>query len=139
MVEGADCGVLFFAEGSSGVVVCTFGNQAGAWDRPGWFYGESNTDQTVTTSWATYQSLSKQVVVPSGKTYVVLVVGTAEFECTSYTNWNLDTTRVWRGGTGSGTAVSLNQGMRTNAANDRGTVVSAVSYTHLTLPTNREV
>ncbi|HEM61197.1 MAG TPA: hypothetical protein ENO24_02810 [Chloroflexi bacterium] len=132
MEEGRDCGVLFFADGATGVVLCTFDGAPGPWVRPEDLtfspatpeFGmlSSSADQDLTNSWATYQSLSQQVVVPNGKTISALVVGTAEFECTSFTSWNLDTTRVWRGGTGTGTGVSSAHALRTNAANDRGTV-----------------
>ena len=121
MVEGAEVGVLFFAGGASGVVVCTFGTPSRAWDRPEVASVNSSADQTVTTSWATYQSCDVQVTVPTGKTYTVLVVGSAEFECTAFTNWNLCNARVWRDGAGV-TGVSNAHSTRVNAENDRCTV-----------------
>lgn len=128
MAEGADCGVLFFAEGAAGVVICTFDGAPGAWvtpqeltfspATPEFVMLSTGTDQAVTNSWQTYDTLSQQISVPSGKTYSVLAIGSVEFECTSYANWNIDVARIYSGATGLGQPQSL----RMNAENERGAV-----------------
>jgi hypothetical protein len=138
MAEGASCGVLFFAEGGEGVVVCTFGAAPSAWvtsglikdgavaagdlafspATPELYFGSAQTDQEVLNSWATYQSLSKQVTVPSGKTFSVLAVGSAEFDCTSFSGFNIDVACVYKGESQLGAPM----GVRTNAVNERSPV-----------------
>jgi hypothetical protein len=138
MGEGAACGVVFFAGGGSGLVLCTFDGAPGPWvtsalikdgavaptdlsfspATPELYFGSAQTDQEVLNSWATYQSLSKQVTVPSGKTFSVLALGSAEFECTTYTNWNLDVACIYSGASQLGSPMAL----RMNAVNERGTV-----------------
>jgi hypothetical protein len=73
-------------------------------------------DQTVTTTPTTYQSLSQTVTVPAGKTYNVLVMANVEFECTSYSNWNIDVMAIFKGSNQYGQP----QGRRHNAVNERG-------------------
>jgi hypothetical protein len=145
MAEGTACGVLFFAEGASGVVVCTFDGPPGEWvttdlvvegsidpddlnfspcTPDGWSDGTSS-DQTLTTTGASYDTLSKTISVPSGKTYRVLAMANVEFECTSYTNWNIDLLGIYKGSN----LVGQPQGYRTNAVNDRASVTVAVQTT----------
>jgi hypothetical protein len=138
MVEGAPCGVLFFAEGATGVVVCTFGSAPSGWvtsglikdgtvapadlsfspATPEFYWGTSASDQEVENSWATYQSLSKQVTVPAGKTFNVLAMGSVEFDCTSFTGWNIDVACIYKGEAQFGAPM----GVRTNAVNERSPV-----------------
>jgi hypothetical protein len=143
MVEGASCGVLFFAEGGTGLVVCTFDGAPGGWvtselikdgeiapadlafspATPAYSLDSTSVDQTLTTTATTYQNLSQTVTVPSGKTFNVLVIASVEFECTAYTNFNIDAVIVYKGSNGLGHP----QGRRHNAAHERGSCTVAVA------------
>jgi hypothetical protein len=136
MVEGAACGVAFFAEVGTGLVVCTFDGAPEGWvtselikdgevapadlafspATPAYSHDSTSVDQTVTTTPTTYQSLSQTVTVPAGKTYNVLVMANVEFECTSYSNWNIDVMAIFKGSNQYGQP----QGRRHNAVNERG-------------------
>jgi len=142
LTEGTACGVAFFAEGSQGVVVCTFDGAAEPWvtsdlivdgtiepedlsyspATPEGVLDEEDDDQSLTTTATTYGSLSQAVTVASGKTIRVLVFANVEFECTSYTNYNIDVLEVYAGSS----AVGQPQGLRTNAVNTRASVTVAV-------------
>jgi hypothetical protein len=131
MVEGAACGVAFFAEGSQGVVVCTFDGAPAPWITPslltfspctpeGWSDG-SITNQELTTTATTYSTLSHEIEVPTGKTYRVLLIGNVEMGCSAYTNYNYDIAATYKGSNGWGTY----QDLRINAVNDRASVTVA--------------
>jgi len=142
MVEGAACGVAFFAEGSQGVVVCTFDGPPAEWvttdlivdgtidpadlsfspcTPDGWSAAHTDS-QTITVTATTYGDLSHEVVVPAGKTYRVFAIANVEFECTSYTNYNIDVLEIYAGSSAEGSP----QGYRTNAVNQRASVTVAI-------------
>ena len=166
VVEGAACGVLFFAEGASGVVVCTFDGAPGPWvtsalikngevapsdlsfcpATPGFYFRNTTADQSLTTTATTYQTLSREVTVATGKTINVLVAASVEFECTAYTAYNIDFLRLYEGSSGLG----VPQALRTNGVNERASVslvyVGAITTTvtfsakvHKSLDRNTEV
>jgi hypothetical protein len=138
MVEGAACGVLFFAEGGSGLVVCTFDGAPGAWvtsdlikegtvspgdlafspATPDFVLLTESTSQALTTTATGFGSLSQTVTVPTGKTYNVLVVADVEMENSAWTAWNHIMARIHNGSA----AVSQPQGFRTLAVNERSSV-----------------
>jgi len=68
--EGAACGVAFFAEGSEGVVLCTFG---GAPHGCVTTYQGSSAGMVLTTSWQTLPNLSIAVAPPAPHTWTVIV------------------------------------------------------------------
>jgi len=138
MVEGAACGVAFFAEGSQGVVVCTFDGAPAEWvttdlivdgtidaddlnfspcTPDGWSAADTDS-QTLTTTAAVYKTLTHEVEVPAGKTYRVLMVGTAEMGNTAYTNYNNLLAACYKGSTMWGAQM----GFRANAVDTRAVV-----------------
>ncbi len=132
MAEGTAVCVVFFGEGDAGgLVVATFDGAPEAWvtedlltfspATPGVEFESTSTNQELTTSDTTYDSLSIEVTVPSGKTYGVLAVASVEFRCTSYTDWNIDAVQVYHGSTAKGQP----QGNRHNSSGDRGTATVA--------------
>ena len=136
VVEGAACGVLFFAEGASGVVVCTFEGTPDPWvtsalikdgevaptdlsfcpATPRSYLKSTSTDQNLTTSAAVYDVLSQEVEMPSGKTFGVMAAASVEFECTAWTGFNIDLMQLYRGSTSLGQP----QGRRHNGVSERG-------------------
>lgn len=127
MAEGAAVCVLFFGGGDAGgLVVSTFDGAPDAWvtedlltfcpATPVTEFEDTTADQDLTTSPAVYQSLSVEIVVPSGKQYNVIAVATVEFRCTAYTNWNIDLLQLYHDSTAKG----VPQGNRHNAVNERG-------------------
>ena len=155
MVEGAACGVAFFAEGSQGVVLCTFSGAPAAWVTSALIVdgtiasadildgtvapadlsfspctpeGSTVTDpnaQTITTTYTTFGALTITVTVPAGRTYRVFIIAHVEMNCTAYTAYNIDLLRVYEGADPVGSI----QGFRTNAANDRASVSNSVLRT----------
>lgn len=145
MAEGTACGVLFFGKGPEGVVICTFDGAPDPWVTTGLIVDgtvapadlsfspatpegsldSTTTDQTLTTTAATYQTLSQTVSVVSGKTYRVLVVASVEFECTSYTADNICVLGVYAGSS----LVGAEQGLRHCSADERDSVTVAVLET----------
>jgi hypothetical protein len=138
MVEGAACGVLFFAEGGTGLVVCTFDGAPEAWvtsalikegtvsagdlgfspATPGFVLLTESTSQTLNMTATGFGSLSHTVTVPSGKNYNVLVVADVEMENTAWVAWNHLMARIHNGSAG----VSQPQGFKTLAVNERSSV-----------------
>ena len=148
MTEGTACGVLFFAEGASGVVVCTFDGAPAEWvttdlivdgtidaddlnfspcTPEGWSEGTTSS-QTLTDGAVTYSTLTHEITVPSGKTYRVAIIGNVEMGCSSYTNYNIDIVGVFKGSS----MIGAQQGFRTNAVNDRASVTVAQQTTIIT-------
>ena len=68
--EGAACGVAFFAEGSEGVVLCTFGGAPHACVTT---YQGSSAGIMLTTGWQTLPDLSIEVAPPAPHTWTVIV------------------------------------------------------------------
>jgi hypothetical protein len=132
MAEGAACALAFFEDQAHALVVATFEGAPDAWvtadlltfspATPEGALDNDNTDQTLTTTATTYSTLTQTVTVASGKTIRVLVIASVEFECTSYTNYNIDLLEIYAGSSGVGQA----QAYRTNAVNHRGSVTVAI-------------
>lgn len=139
MAVGADCGVIFFAPGDTGVVVCTFTGAPDPWitsalikdgevaiadlafSRPMVQTASTTSTQVLTTSNVIYSTLQLTIVVPAGETYKYLLQANVEFGCSSYTNWNLDMLRLGAGGS----LVGGIQEMRTQSATSRSSVSCA--------------
>jgi hypothetical protein len=150
--DGASCAVAFFGEdGSQAVVLATFDGAPEPWITsalvknadiatadladeavtpaklsfspctPEIDLQHTASSQTVTNSWAVYSGMQKQVTVSSG-TISVLIAFTVDFECTAYTNWNIDVAEVYDGSSRIGQPSRL----RTNAVNDRCSVTVVV-------------
>lgn len=138
MAEGAACGVLFFAEGGTGLVVCTFDGAPEGWvtsalikegtvspgdlafcpATPGFALLTESTSQALTTTATDFGSLGHTVTVPSGKTYNVLVMADVEMENSAWTAWNNLMAWIHNGSAG----VSQPQGFKTLAVNERSSV-----------------
>jgi hypothetical protein len=120
--------VVFFGGGDAGgVVVATFDGAPDAWvtedlltfspATPAVEWAGDTTNQELTTTEAVYEDLSITVTVPEGKTFGVLAVAAVDFECTSYSDFNIDRLGVYFDDDLQGQWV----GPRTNAKNERYT------------------
>jgi hypothetical protein len=138
MVEGAACGVVFFAEGGTGLVVCTFDGAPDAWvtsglikdgtvspedlafspATPGFVLLTESTSQALTTTATGFGSLSHTVTVPAGKTFNVLLVADVEMENSAWTAWNNLVAWMYNGSAG----VSQPQAFKTLEVNERASV-----------------
>ena len=147
---GAACAVAFFAEGSQAVILATFDSAPDPWvtsalikdgeiatadiadaqvtpaklsfspPTPGFYLKTTQTTQTLTLTPAIFQTLTQAITVPSGKTYNVFGIVTAEFGNTAYVGWNLD----WVGLYADAAQVGLAHSKRQHAVSDRGTVTT---------------
>ena len=157
---GAACAVAFFAEGSQAVILATFEGPPDPWvtsalikdaeiatadiahaqvtpaklsfspPTPGFYLKTTQTTQTLTLTPTTFQSLTQAITVPSGKTYNVFGIVTAEFANTVYVGWNLDWVSLYA----DAAQVGLAHCKRMHTVSDRGTVTTggAVAITATT-------
>ena len=147
---GTDCIIAFLGEGSQSIVLATFDGPPDPWitsalikdgeitpadlsfspPTPGFYLKTTQTTQTLTTTPATFQTLTQAITVPSGKTYNVLGIVTGEFGNTVYVGWNLDWVSLYAGAS----QVGLPHCKRMHTVSDRGTVTTggAVAITATT-------
>jgi hypothetical protein len=132
MAEGTAVCVVFFGEGDAGgLVVATFDGAPDAWvtedlltfspATPAVEFESTSENQELTTSDEVYDCLEIEVTVPEGKTYGVLAIASVELRCSSYTNYVIDTVRIYHDSTGQGEPV----GNRHNSNADRGAATVA--------------
>jgi hypothetical protein len=132
MVADAAVCVVFFGEGDAGaLVVATFDGAPDAWVTADLVafspataaveFESTAENQDLSTSDEVYDCLAIEVEVPEGKTYGVLAIASVEMRCSSYTNYVIDTVRIYHDSTAKGEP----QGNRHNANTDRGTATVA--------------
>ena len=144
VVEDAVCAVGFFAAGEAGVLLCTFDGAPDPWvtsalikdgevapadlsfspATPDYDLLSSTTQQSLTTTPTVYQTLTKSVTVPSGKTYNVLVAVSVESDCTSYVNPSNAVMCAYRGANQLGAP----QAFTHRTATQRSSCSTVVSY-----------
>ena len=112
LTPGTHCILGFARESSDGIILATFDGPPDPWITPdlitfspstpeGAFHS-SNTPQTLSDTFVTYQSLTHEITVSAGKTIRYLCVATAEMDCTYYTNSNNRLLRIYEGATAKG-------------------------------------